>query len=406
MNPQNNHFLGILNTQNLTISGSLYKLILMIQRIYDDLDKLLRKGKVVVVYGPRRVGKTTLVRNFLKKTHLKYKLESGDDIVVAQILSSQSFDKINQFAHGYDLIIIDEAQRIPQVGLGLKILVDNNPEIKVLITGSSSLSLSYKVGEPLVGRMFDYILYPVSQLEFKKEMTPYELEQKKEDFLIFGSYPEVVETTSREGKAKILTGIANSYLLRDLVELEKVADIKILFDLLKLIAFQLGSEVSLTELGSNLGIDKKTVARYLWLFEQAFVLYNLRPFSRNLRKEISKKSKYYFYDNGIRNAVINNFNDLSTRNDVGALWENFLAVERLKKQEYTHVGSKYNNYFWRTWDKKEIDWVEMREGKLFGYEFKWGKDKPSKSKSVWLKTYKNEAEFMVVTPENYLDFLI
>ena len=360
---------------------------------------------MIVIYGPRRVGKTTLVNKFLKNTHLKYKLESGDSLVVAEILSSQSFDKINQFAAGYDLIVIDEAQRIKQVGLGLKILVDNNPKIKVIITGSSSLSLSYKVGEPLVGRMFDYILYPVSQLEFKKDMNQFELKQKKEDFLIFGSYPEVIEAKTSEEKAKILTGIASSYLLRDIIELEKVGDVKILFDLLKLVAFQIGSEVSLTELGSNLGIDKKTVARYLWLLEQSFILYNLRGFSRNLRKEISKKSKYYFYDNGIRNAVINNFNDLSTRNDVGALWENFLAVERLKKQEYIHTGPKYNNYFWRTWDRKEVDWVEMRGGKLFGYEFKWKEGKPSKSKGAWLKTYKNEAEFNVINTENYLDFI-
>lgn len=378
----------------------------MIPRVYDELDNILRKGKVIVIYGPRRVGKSTLVANYLKETHLKYKLDSGDDLGVAEILSSQSFDKINNYAAGYDLIIVDEAQRIPKVGLGLKILVDNNPKLKVLITGSSSLSLSYKIGEPLVGRMFDYILYPVSQLELKKNKTLFELEQKREDFLVFGSYPEVVEAKILEEKAKILTGIANSYLLRDIIELEKVGDSRILFDLLKLIAFQVGSEVSLTELGSNLGIDKKTVARYLWLFEQSFVLYNLRGYSRNLRKEISKKSKYYFYDNGIRNAVINNFNNLSTRNDVGALWENFLVIERLKKQEYTHIGSKNNNYFWRTWDKKEIDWVEMRDGKLFGYEFKWGKEKPSKSKSLWLKTYKNEAEFETINQENYLDFVV
>lgn len=377
----------------------------MISRIYDNLDNLLKEGKVIVIYGPRRVGKSTLVGNFLKRTNLKYRLDSGDDLNVAGILSSQSIDKISNYAAGYELILVDEAQRIPKVGLGLKILVDNNPKLKVLITGSSSLSLSYKIGEPLVGRMFDYILYPVSQLEFKKNMSPFDLEQKKEDFLIFGSYPEVIGAKTYEEKAKILTGIANSYLLRDIVELEKVGDSRILFDLLKLIAFQVGSEVSLTELGSNLGIDKKTVARYLWLFEQSFVLYNLRGYSRNLRKEISKKSKYYFYDNGIRNAVINNFNNLSTRNDVGALWENFLVIERLKKQEYAHIGSKYNNYFWRTWDKKEIDWVEMRSGKLFGYEFKWGEGKPSKSKNMWLKTYEDEAEFEIINKENYLDFI-
>ncbi len=236
-------------------------------------------------------------------------------------------------------------------------MVDNNPDLKVLITGSSTLSLSYKVGEPLVGRMFDYILYPISQKELLPSCNRFELEQKKEEFLIFGSYPAVIEAKNREEKMQILTKIADSYLFRDIVELERVSDSKILLDLLRLIAFQVGNEVSLTELGSNLGIDRKTAARYLWLFEQSFVLYNLRGYSRNLRKEITKKSKYYFYDNGIRNAVINNFNDLKTRDDAGPLWENFLVIERLKQQEYTHMGFKNNNYFWRTWDKKEVDWL-------------------------------------------------
>jgi len=303
---------------------------------------------------------------------------------------------------GYELVVIDEAQRIEDVGLGLKIMVDNNPDLKVLITGSSTLSLSYKVGEPLVGRAFDYKLYPVSQMEMLVEQNRFELEQKKEEFLIYGSYPAVIEAQSREEKIQILTKIANTYLFRDIIELERVSDSKVILDLLRLIAFQVGSEVSLTELGSNLGIDRKTVARYLWLLEQSFVLYNVRGYSRNLRKEITKKSKYYFYDNGIRNAIISNFNQINLRDDVGKLWENFLVTERLKWQEYKPMGA--NNYFWRIWEGQEVDWVEEREGKLFGYEFKWT-DKKSKAPKLWLDTYE-KAEYKEVNKDNYLDFLI
>jgi predicted AAA+ superfamily ATPase len=375
----------------------------MIKRIYDDLGKILQNGKVTVIYGPRRVGKTTLINNFLKTTQLKYRLENGDDINVGRILSSRSREQIGDLVAGYDLLVVDEAQRIADVGLGLKILVDNNPDIKVLISGSSSLNLSYRVGEPLVGRAFDYFLFPVSQLELLKVESSYDLKDRKDEFLVFGGYPEVLEAKTKEKKMSILTQIANAYLLRDIVELERVADGKVLIDLLKLIAFQVGSEVSLSELGSNLGIDRKTVARYLWLFEQSFVLCNLAGFSRNLRKEVTSKSKYYFYDNGIRNAIINNFNDLNTRNDVGQLWENFVVMERVKKQKYTPIYA--NNYFWRTWDKKEIDWVEEREGKLYGFEIKWGRLRSAKSKDGWLQTYKKEALYQVVDSDNYLEFV-
>jgi len=373
----------------------------MILRVYDDLDKLLKKGKVTVIYGPRQVGKTTLISNFLSKTKLKYKLDNGDNASVSEVLSSRDLQKIQNYVAGYELVVIDEAQRIADVGLGLKIMVDNNPNLKVLITGSSTLSLSYKVGEPLVGRAFDYKLYPVSQKEMLARFNRFELEQEKEEFLIFGSYPAVIEAQTREEKIKILTNIANAHLFRDIIELERVSDKRILLDLLRLIALQLGGEVSLTELGSNLGIDRKTVARYLWLFEQSFVLYNLRGYSRNLRKEITKKSKYYFYDNGIRNAIISNFNALNLRDDVGKLWENFMVTERLKVQEYKPIWA--SNYFWRTWEGQEIDWVEERDGKLFGFEFKWT-DKKTKPPKLWLETYEN-AEYKEINRENYLDFL-
>lgn len=375
----------------------------MIPRIYDDLNKLIKKGKVLVIYGSRRVGKTTLLKNYLHKTSLKYKLDVGDNIRLQQTLGSQDFSQILEYAEGYELIVIDEAQQIPNVGMGLKIIVDQLPHTKVIATGSSSFDLAGQIGEPLTGRKNTIILYPVSQLELLSLHNQYELKDKLPTYLIFGSYPEVLIAKTNQEKITILEELVNSYLLKDVLSLEKVKSPKILLDLLKLLSFQIGSEVSLNELSISLGIDIKTVARYLDLLEKTFVIVRIGGFSRNLRSEVTSKAKYYFLDNGIRNGIIKQFNTLDSRNDIGQLWENFLVMERIKKQVYQHIFA--NNYFWRTWDKKEIDWVEEREGKLFGFEFKWGKDKPSKSKSVWLKTYKNEAEFEMVNQENYLDFI-
>ncbi|OGF99873.1 hypothetical protein A2153_05570 [Candidatus Gottesmanbacteria bacterium RBG_16_38_7b] len=377
----------------------------LIPRVYDNLEKLLRKNKVIVLYGPRRVGKTTLIKNYLSNTEFKYRFYSGDELTVREVLTSESIDQIKNFASGVGLIVIDEAQRIPNVGLGLKLMVDHIPGIRVLISGSASLALSYKIGEPLLGRKFEYTLYPVSHLELNKQESKFDLDRFKAKYLIYGSYPEIISAENNSEKEQILREIINSHLFKDILEIEKVKRSNILINLLRLIAFQVGNEVSLTELGNNLGLNSRTVGRYLNLFEQAFIIYNLRGYARNLRKEITKKSKYYFLDNGIRNAVIENFSSLDKRNDLGQLWENFLIMERLKKQEYAKIGSRYNNYFWRTWDGNEVDLVEMREGKLFGYEIKWGKDKSSKSKKVWLETYPDEAEFAVVNKENYLDFV-
>ncbi|MEK7061466.1 MAG: ATP-binding protein [Patescibacteria group bacterium] len=373
----------------------------MIKRDYDDLSRLLKKGKVVVIYGPRRVGKTTLIANFVKDTKLKYRFDSGDNIETRNIFLSQSLKAISRYVEGYDLIAIDEAQRIPNVGLGLKILVDNFPNLFVVITGSASLDLSYKIGEPLVGRKYTYRLYPLWVGELSINKTPFEINEQKAERIIFGSYPEVINANTVNEKIKILEENVSSYLFKEIIEIEQIGNTKLLLDLLKLIAFQVGNEVSLTELGKSLGVDRKTVQRYLNLFEQAFILYNLRGFSRNLRKEVTKKSKYYFWDNGIRNAIIKNFNDLGTRDDVGALWENYLVSERLKKQEYKQIYS--SNYFWRTWEGQEIDWVEERDGKIYGFEFKWKKSSV-KAPSQWLNTYSN-ATFQTVNQENYLEFI-
>lgn len=242
---------------------------------------------------------------------------------------------------------------------------DQVPGLRVIATGSSSFELAGQIGEPLTGRKKTITLYPISQLELKDQTNIIELKQQLENYLVYGSYPDVVSAATQNDKRELINEITHSYLLRDILELDKVKNSKVLLDLLRLLAFQIGSEVSHSELAQKLGIDTKTVSRYLDILEKGFVVYNLRGFSRSLRNEITKKSKYYFYDVGIRNALIANFNSLSLRNDLGGLWENFLMIERLKKQSYLPIYS--NNYFWRTWEKKEIDLIEEREGKLFGY---------------------------------------
>jgi hypothetical protein len=373
-----------------------------IPRYYKNLEQYLKPGKVLIIYGPRRVGKTTLLADFLANCKLKYKLDSGDNIQTRAKLSSEDFDVLKNYAAGYELLAIDEAQKVPNVGQGLKILVDQIPNLKIIATGSSSFELSGQVGEPLTGRKNTVILYPVSQIELSGIYNKSELENALSERLIFGSYPEAVTAKSKKEKIKILEEIAHSYLLKDILEMERVKGSKTLLDILRLIAFQVGGEVSIAELAAKVSLDAKTVDRYLDLFEKSFVLYNLRGYSRNLRKEITKKSKYYFYDNGIRNAIISSFNDFDQRNDRGQLWENFLVSERLKRNSYRQIFS--NNYFWRTWDQKEVDFVEERDGSLFGYEFKSSEKDKKTNKADWLKTYPS-ASFEIISPDNYFDFV-
>ncbi len=373
----------------------------MIKRFY-NLEKLIKKGKALIIYGPRRVGKTTILEDFLSKTKLKYKLDSGDNIKTQQILSSQDFKQIKEYASGYDLIAIDEAQQVPSVGMGLKILVDQVPDLHIIATGSSSFDLAQKVGEPLTGRKKTLTLFPFAQMELLEKYNKYELKQKLEDFLVFGSYPEIITSESHQEKTVLLNELVNSYLLKDVFSLEKIKSSKQLLDLLKLVAFQVGNEVSLNELATQVRLDVKTVGRYLDILEKAFVLKRIGGFSRNLRKEISGKAKYYFYDNGVRNAVISQFNTLKDRDDVGALFENFIVMERLKHNSYrVKVGT---SYFWRTYDGQEVDLVEERDGKLYGFEIKWSPKARVKAPKDWMGSYKN-ATYQVITRENYLDFI-
>ncbi|QQG40697.1 MAG: ATP-binding protein [Candidatus Levyibacteriota bacterium] len=374
---------------------------MLIPRIY-DIGKLLKPQKVLVIYGPRRVGKTTMLQDYLNSTQLKYKLDIGDNIRTQQILGSQDFSQILEYAQGYELIAIDEAQQIPNIGMGLKIIIDQIPNIKVIATGSSSFDLSHQIGEPLTGRKNTVTLFPISQLELSEIYNKHELRERLNEFLIFGVYPEVLTAKTKQEKVSIIEEIVNSYLLKDVLSLEKIKGSKVLLDLLKLLAFQLGSEVSLNELSMKLGIDIKTVARYLDLLEKSFVILSLGGLSRNLRSEITSKNKYFFLDNGIRNGIIAQFNGLDMRDDGGKLWENFVVVERLKKRSYKGIYS--NQYFWRTYSQQEIDLVEDRDGKLFGYECKWSNKKKVVAPKDWITSYP-QAAFAAVTPKNYLNFI-
>lgn len=374
-----------------------------INRFYEtELSESIKKGKVFLLYGPRRAGKTALLEKFIKDFKGKVYSGSGDDMVLKDLLQSQNKSRIISILGQYDLVFIDEAQQIPDVGLALKILIDNSVDMKLIITGSSSLGLSDKLGEPLTGRQIVRTLFPISVSELNSEYGPMFILEKLEELMIYGSYPEVLNSNINNEKIEYLITLRDSLLLKDILELENIRNPSKLIDLLRLLAFQIGHEVSFNELSNALGIAKQTVERYLNLLEKTFVIKKVGGFSRNLRKEITKTSRYYFWDNGIRNSVINNFNALNIRNDIGMLWENFLFIERLKKQEYQRLFS--NNYFWRTYDGKEIDLIEEREGMLFAYEFKWGakKTKPPKD---WLTNYP-KAEYHVIDKTNFHEFLI
>ncbi|MBT8764317.1 ATP-binding protein [Desulfohalobiaceae bacterium Ax17] len=375
---------------------------MIFERIYKP-EELIQQGKALIIYGPRRVGKTTLLKLFLQKTSLRYKLDFGDNIKIQQLFSSHDFNAILEYAEGYDLIALDEAQYIPNISMGLKILVDQVPSLYVVAIGSSSFELAGQVGEPLTGRKRTLILYPLSQKELNSIYTRYELKEKLHDFLIFGTYPEVVTAKTRQQKIEILEELVHSYLLKDILALNKIKSSKTLADLLKLLAFQVSNLVSLNELAVQLKVDVKTVGRYLDLLEKSFVIKKIPGFSKNLRKEITTKAKYFFVDNGIRNGVISQYNPLDLRNDTGSLWENFIVMERIKKLTFERT-MPVSFYFWRTYNGQEIDLIEQREDGIFAYECKYSQQKV-KTPGSWLKNYP-ESHFTVINKTNYLDFLL
>lgn len=374
-----------------------------IPRWYKNLADYMRAERVLLVFGPRRVGKTTLIRTYLSSLSPETVLElSGDQARTAETFSSQDEEAMMNRIGQKTVIFIDEAQKIPGIGQNLKLLIDTHPELQIIATGSAAFELAGQVGEPLTGRKVSLQLYPLSVLEMARQVQPAQITDNLEQWMVWGMYPEIMTASGEQERSQLLQELLDSYLYKDILELERVKSAKLLRDLLQLIAFQIGSEVSLNELAGQLGIDVKTVARYLDLFEKSFILYNVRGFSRNLRKEVSKKSKYYFYDTGIRNAVINNLNPVSRRNDAGQLWENFAYMERIKSRGY--LGVSATDYFWRTWDKKEVDLIEQRGGQLYAYEFKWSDRKKSKPPQEFLATYP-DSTFQTVSPLRLLQFL-
>ena len=365
------------------------------------LQALCAPGKVAIVYGPRRVGKTTLLKKFLENES-DYLFVTGEDLFVGEYLASGSIEKLKEFIGDKSLLVIDEAQYISSIGLNLKLIVDHIPHVRVIATGSSTFDLVKNVGEPLTGRKNVIKMYPVSQIELGNLETKAQTKSHLESRLIFGSYPEVITHTGDEMKMEYLHELVSSYLIKDILAFEGIQKSKKIIDLLILLSFQIGKEVSHTELGNQLQLSRVTVEKYLDLLEQTFVLINIRGFSRNLRKEMTKKAKYYFYDNGIRNALVANFNTLTMRNDTGQLWENFLMMERIKKQSYEQYS--VNRYFWRTWDQKEIDLIEDHDGNLSAFEFKWTKQAVSAPKD-WVKNYA-DAQFSVIDRDNYLEYIL
>jgi len=364
--------------------------------------KYLKPNKVVVILGARRVGKTQFIQHLISELKETPIVLNGEDIDTHALLQDRSVRNFKKVLGNTKLLIIDEVQAIPDIGAKLKLMVDSIDGIKILVSGSSVFDLNNQLGEPLVGRKMTINMYPLAQIEFQPLENYVETKGKLEDRLIFGSYPELEHIENQDEKKAYLKEQINSYLLKDILAFEGIRKRETIVSLLRMVAFRIGSEISLESIGNDLQISKNTIDRYLDLLTKCFVIHKLSGFSRNLDNEITKKSKWYFNDNGIRNALINNFNPLSLRDDHGKLWENYIISERLKFQEIKQKQSL--NYFWRTHSKQEIDWVEDRNGKLSAFEFKWKSDKKIKAPIAWQKGYP-KAKFEVITQENYLEFI-
>ena len=369
--------------------------------LQSQIENNLFKGKIIIIYGARQVGKTTLCKEILKKYPQNSKYINCELLQNKTALETTNDKKLKDFLGNTKLVILDEAQKIKDIGLILKIIADTFPKIQIIATGSSSFELANKTSEPLTGRARRYLLYPFSIQEIRQESDLFDLSAQLENILRFGTYPSVFGRSEDEAEEELLE-IASNYLYKDILEFSGLRKPDLVLNLLKALSLQLGNEVSASELANLLGKNSHTIESYITLLEQCFIIFRVRSFSRNLRKEISKNYKVYFYDLGIRNSLIQNFNQLELRNDVGTLWENFCVLERIKRNSNNRVFANY--YFWRTYTQKEIDYIEERDGKLFAFEFKWNADK-KKIPEEFLNTYKN-SEFKIINRENYWEFAV
>lgn len=374
----------------------------MIKRtLYQRISGQLFKGKAIIILGARQVGKTTLLLELQKKAGGKLLFLNADEPDVRERLTNVTSSQLKRLIGDHKLVVIDEAQRIKNIGLTLKLITDKIKHVQVVATGSSAFELANEINEPLTGRKYEYSLFPVSVEEMIGHHGAVEEKRMLETRLIYGMYPEVIMNPGKEKKT--LENLAGSYLYKDIFSFQEIRRPEVVEKLLQALALQVCHEVSYNELAQIISADPVTVERYMGLLEQSFVIFRLYSLSRNHRNELKKSRKVYFYDNGIRNALIANFNPLSLRQDTGALWENFMVNERMKHNHYNDIYC--NRFFWRTLQQQEIDYIEEREGKLFAFEFKWNKKAKAKFPKTFASAYP-KAEMKMITPDNYEEFVI
>jgi len=377
------------------------KMALVYRYLQNELEKDLFQGKTLILYGARQTGKTTLIGQLLQNRQENIVWMNGDEADVRHLFTHLNSDRLKPYLQGKDLLVLDEAQRIPETGLAIKIIHDHFPAIQLIVTGSSSFELTSKIMEPMTGRKFEYFLYPFSFNEMTQHHGLLTEKRLLEHRLIMGYYPEIV--MHPENDQKRLDSLVSSYLYKDLLKLEHIRKPVLLDKIIRALALQVGREVSYNELAQLLNSDKETIEKYIDLLEKTYIVFRVPAFSRNVRNEIKRNRKIYFYDNGIRNAVLGNYLPLHARTDTGELWENFLMSERRKFLNNRSIGA--GMYFWRTTQQQEIDYVEeRRDGRLLAFEFKWNSRKKSRLSSTFASAYPSTA-YAVVSPENIEEFL-
>jgi len=371
----------------------------MYQRLLENIIKdKIGNGKAIIIIGARQVGKTTLIKKILEGQ--EYLFLDADDPSIRQLLLQPNTEEIRTIIGENRLVFIDEAQRIDGIGLTLKIITDQFKEVQLFVSGSSSFDLGNKLNEPLTGRKWEYELFPISWEEFEKKEGFVKSEQQIENRLLFGFYPEVLNNKGKERTT--LKNLVSSYLYRDILSFSEIRKPEILDNLLLALALQIGSEVNYNELAQTIGVNKITIQKYIDILEKGYIIFRLNSFSRNLRNEIKRNRKIYFYDNGIRNMIIGNFSPLKLRTDVGALWENFLVAERKKQNIYKETFARM--YFWRTKQQQEVDFVEEKDGIIYGFEFKWKTKSKIKLPKTFVKTY--HAETKIINRNNFREFVL